>query len=145
MTWHQSKWLGNRQLAPMVSSTMLLAAALAVTAVHAKISPQLTRAIEAGSTPDVVIVEFNSIDAALEKANVCLESVQTRAEKIHTILDSLKDHAKTEQAAAIDIITKSQSAKELNDGFSYESYAISNIIALNKPSPALLEKLTTVL
>ncbi|CAK4620670.1 unnamed protein product [Aphanomyces euteiches] len=114
------------------------------TAVNAKISPQLTRAIEAGSTPDVVIVEFNSIDAALEKANVRLESVQTRAEKIHTILDSLKAHAKNEQAAAIDIITNSQSAKELNDGFSYESYAISNIIALNKPSPALLEKLTTV-
>ncbi|CAK5204285.1 unnamed protein product [Aphanomyces euteiches] len=128
----------------MVSSAILLAAALAVTAVHAKISPQLTRAIEAGSTPYVVIVEFNSIDAALEKANVRLESVQTRAEKIHTILDSLKAHAKNEQAAAIDIITNSQSAKELNDGFSYESYAISNIIALNKPSPALLEKLTTV-
>ncbi|KAH9149110.1 hypothetical protein AeRB84_007712, partial [Aphanomyces euteiches] len=101
-------------------------------------------AIEAGNTPDVVIVEFNSIDAALEKADVHIEKVQTRSEKIQTVLGALQDHAKTDQAAALDVITKSQSAEELNDGFSYESYAISNIIALNKPSAALLEKLKTV-
>ncbi|CAK4619670.1 unnamed protein product [Aphanomyces euteiches] len=128
----------------MVSTTSLLAAAIAVTAVHAKITAKLTRAIEAGNTPDIVIVEFNSIDAALEKADVHIEKVQTRSEKIQTVLGALQDHAKTDQAAALDVITKSQSAEELNDGFSYESYAISNIIALNKPSAALLEKLKTV-
>ncbi|CAK5002807.1 unnamed protein product, partial [Aphanomyces euteiches] len=134
----------RRCLAPMVSTTSLLAAAIAVTAVHAKITAKLTHAIEAGNTPDVVIVEFNSIDAALEKADVHIEKVQTRSEKIQTVLGALQDHAKTDQAAALDVITKSQSAEELNDGFSYESYAISNIIALNKPSAALLEKLKTV-
>ncbi|KAG9403292.1 hypothetical protein AC1031_005938 [Aphanomyces cochlioides] len=114
-------------------------AAIATAFASAKIAANLQLQLETTNLADIV-VEFSSTKAALDSADIGIESIQSRGGQIAHIQQSLANHALTSQRSAKEVL---QSQPE-ESAFTYKSFFISNTLHVSGATKDIVEKLANL-